>query len=71
MAQPQITVEQVQHLLNGAETHIETHNQSKVVFQIGQAIVAALLLQAQEMDQISDALAVIADLKTAEDVTLT
>lgn len=71
MAQPKIDVEQIQHLLNGAQAHRETFNKSFQDLQVGQAIVMALLLVAQELDQIADALAVMANLKDPEQAEIT
>jgi hypothetical protein len=69
--QPRVTVEQVQHLLSGADAHIDSHNQAKVQKQMMEALVQAVLLLAQEVDQLTDILAVQAKLKRADEITIT
>jgi hypothetical protein len=71
VAAPEISVEQVRHLLNSALTHVGTHNKSEQDMHVAEAVVSALLLVAQELDQIGDILAYQAGLKTREDIELT
>ena len=71
MAQPKIDIEKIQHLMEGADTHLTTHNKAAQDLQFQKAAIMALILIAEELDQIGDALAVMAELKDPGDVTLT
>lgn len=71
MAQPEISIEKIQHLLEDADAHRFNFNKPVQDLSVGKAIVSALLLIAQELDQISDCLAVLAKLKQPDEAEIT
>jgi len=71
VAQPEITIEKIQHLLEGADAQGRNFNQPVQDLYIGKALVSALLLIAQELDQIADCLAVLAKLKEPGEAAIT
>jgi len=71
VAQPEITIEKIAHYLEGADAQGRNFNQPVQDLYIGKAIVSALLLISQELDQIGDCLAVLAKLKEPGDAEIT
>jgi hypothetical protein len=71
VAQPDITVAKVLHYLTDADAHVDSHNKAKQDMAFQKAVVYALLLIAEELDQLGDCLAVLAKLKEPGEAQLT
>jgi len=71
MARPEIDIDVLRHMLDDIHITTENFNLGKAQTELGKIQSYLLMLIAMELDQIGDSLAVMANLKKPEDVTLT